>query len=128
MSRLLHPYFQLFLTVVFVTVSEIFLKQGAVATAPAEGDWLGLGSLASHRVWLGAALLVASSISWILTLRAMPLYLAFTLCSVIHVTIPVCSWLVLGDQINALRWTGIALVLAGIGVIARPASRVEERA
>jgi drug/metabolite transporter (DMT)-like permease len=98
-----------------------------MTTAPADHGWLGLGSLASHRVWIGAALLGASSVSWIFALRAMPLYLAFTLCSVIHVTIPVSSWLLLGDQISAIRWAGITLVLAGIWVIARPASRVEER-
>lgn len=127
MSRLLNPYFQLLLTVILITISEILLKQGAVATATEDHDWLGLGSLGSQRVWLGAALLVASSVSWIIALRAIPLYLAFTLVSVIHVTIPVCSWLLLGDQISAVRWTGIALVLAGIWVIARPASHVEER-
>lgn len=127
MSRLLNPYFQLFLTVVLITVSEIFLKQGADATAPAAADWLGLASLASPRVWLGAALLALSSVTWIIALRALPLYLAFMLCSVIHITIPVSSWLFLGDSISAVRWTGIALVLAGIWVIARPASRIEER-
>jgi drug/metabolite transporter (DMT)-like permease len=113
---------------VLITISEILLKQGAADTAAGERDWLGLGSLAAPRVWLGAALLAASSVTWIFALRAMPLYLAFTLCSVIHVTIPVCSWLLLGDQISVVRWSGIALVLAGIWVIARPASRVEERA
>ena len=127
MPRLLHPYFQLFLTIVLVTASEILLKNGAVAAAHTDGDWLGTASLASHSVWLGAALLVASSVTWILTLRAMPLYLAFMLCSVIHVTIPVSSWLALGEKISGLRWVGIALVLAGIWVIARPASRIEER-
>jgi len=127
MSRLLHPYLHLFLTVVLITVSEVFLKRGAEATAPAHTDWLGLASLSSPHVWLGAALLVLSSVTWIIALRSLPLYLAFTLCSVIHVTIPVASWLWLGDQISILRWTGIALVLAGIWIIARPASRIEER-
>ncbi len=127
MSRLLHPYLHLALTVVLITVSEIFLKLGADQTAHAH-DWLGTASLTTHHVWIGAALLAASSITWIIALRAMPLYLAFTLCSVIHVTIPLCSWLILGDNINALRWLGIALVLAGIWVIARPASQIEERA
>lgn len=128
MSRSLNPCVQLGLTVVLITVSEILLKQGAASTAAADHDWLGLGSLGSPRVWVGAALLAASSVSWIIALRAIPLYLAFTLVSVIHVTIPVCSWLLLGDQISAVRGTGIALVLAGIWVIARPASAVEERA
>lgn len=127
MSRLLHPYLHLALTVILITISEVFLKRGASATAPAQADWLGLASLSSPDVWVGAALLACSSVTWILVVRALPLYLAFTLCSVIHVTIPVSSWLFLGDQISAVRWTGIALVLAGIWVIARPASHVEER-
>lgn len=127
MPRPIRPYLYLIITVIFITVSEIFLKRGAEATAPPGPDWLGLASLSSRHVWIGAALLAASSVTWILVLRTMPLYLAFTLCSVIHVTIPVSSWLLLNDQISATRWTGIALVLAGIWVIARPASRVEER-
>lgn len=110
-----------------ITVSEVFLKRGAEATAPTHTDWLGLASLSSPDVWLGAALLVLSSVTWIFAVRAMPLYLAFTLCSVIHVTIPVSSWLFLGDSISAVRWLGISLVLAGIWFIARPASRLEER-
>jgi len=126
MSRWLHPYLHLTLTVLLITVSEIFLKLGADQTAHAH-DWLGTASLATRHVWIGAALLVGSSITWIVTLRTLPLYLAFTLCSVIHVTIPLCSWLILGDKITVLRWLGIALVLAGIWVIARPASQIEER-
>jgi drug/metabolite transporter (DMT)-like permease len=126
LSRLLNPYFQLLLTVVLVTLGELLLKQGAMGTLPAHADWLGLSSLPSPRVWLGAGLLALSGVTWIAVLRSLPLYLAFTLSSVVHVTIPVCSWLVLGEKIFATRWTGIALVLAGIWMIARPASCVEE--
>ena len=128
LSRLLNPYLQLVLTVVLVTIAEIFLKQGTTETTTVENaHWLGLSSLPSPRVWIGAALLVLSSGTWVLVLRKMPLYLAFMLSSVVHVTIPLASWLVLGEQIHALRWTGIALVIAGVGIIARPASQVEER-
>ena len=127
MSRLLNPWLQLALTVALLTIAEIFLKQGAEATAPAHADPLGLASLGSRRVWLGAALFALSSITWIFVIRAMPLYLAFTICSVIHVTIPLASWLVLGEKISLGRWSGIALVLAGIWIIARPAARIEER-
>jgi multidrug transporter EmrE-like cation transporter len=127
MSRLLHPYFQLLLTVSFITVSEIFLKRGAMGTARDSHDWLGLASLGSPDVWLGAGLLVLSFLTWVLVVRVLPLYLAFTLCSVIHVTIPVSSWLIFGDQISAIRAAGIALVLAGICLIARTASAIEER-
>lgn len=128
LSRLLNPYFQLFLTVILVTIAEIFLKQGTTETTTVENThWLGLSSLPSPHVWMGAALLALSSVTWILVLRKMPLYLAFMLSSVVHVTIPLASWMVLGEQIHGLRWTGIALVVAGVWIIARPASHVEER-
>jgi undecaprenyl phosphate-alpha-L-ara4N flippase subunit ArnE len=127
LSRLLNPYLHLFLTVALVTIAEILLKQGAMETNPNHVHWLGLSSLPSHRVWVGAALLALSSITWILVLRVLPLYLAFMLSSVVHVTIPVCSWVVLGEAIHAGRWTGIALVLAGIWLTARPASHVEDQ-
>lgn len=127
MSRFLNPYLQLVLTVALVTAGELFLKQGATETASAGASALGTGSLPSPHVWVGAALLALSAGTWILVLRKLPLYLAFTMSSVVHVTIPICSWLILGDKIGLLRWSGIGLVLAGIWVIARPASRVEER-
>ena len=127
MSRLLNPYLHLVLTVALVTIAELLLKQGAAETAPRHVDWLGLASLPSPRVWVGAALLALSAGTWIVVLRAMPLYLAFTLSSSVHVTIPICSWLVLGEKINPTRWAGISLVIMGIWLIARPASRVEER-
>jgi len=128
LSRLLNPYLQLVFTVALVTIAELLLKQGAMETVPANAHWLGLSSLPSPHVWGGAVLLVLSSITWIFVLRALPLYLAFTLSSVVHVTIPVCSWLVLGEKILAIRWAGIALVLTGIWIIARPASKVEDGA
>ena len=121
-------YFYLFLTVALLTVAEIFLKQGADATASQGTHWLGIAALASPRVWIGATLLTLSSVTWIIVLRKMPLYLAFTLSSVVHVTIPVSSWLLLNDKISAVRWAGIGLVIMGIWIIARPVSRVEERA
>ena len=127
MPRFFDPYLQLFLTVALITAGEIFLKHGAVSTPASAGDWLGLSSLGSKPVWIGTALLIVSSITWIFVLRAMPLYLAFMLGSVIHVTIPICSWWLLGERLSLTRWGGIALVLAGICVIAKDAGRIEER-
>lgn len=125
MQRLLNPWLHLLLTVALITVSEVFLKRGAsLATVP---DALGLSSLGSRDVWIGTALLILSFPTWLLVLRAMPLYLSFMLGSVIHVTIPLAAWLCLGEEMPPHRWGGIALVCAGIAVIARPASRIEEK-
>lgn len=127
MSRLLNPYFQLCITVVFITAGELFLSSGASTVAPSMTDWLGTASMGHRNIWFGVACLCVSAITWALVLKKMPLYLAFTLSSVVHVTVPVASWLILNDRISALRWLGIALVLAGIWIIARPTSAIEER-
>ena len=46
---LLNPWFQLCLTVLLVTTSELFLKRGAVEAprVPAEVNWTGVSGLAS---------------------------------------------------------------------------------
>ena len=41
--------------------------------------------------------------------------------------IPLSSWLVLGESISLTRWFGIALVLIGLAIVARPVARLEEK-
>lgn len=127
---LLDPHTQLALFAVLATASEMCLKRGALDTAhlPRLIDWLGVSALASPWVWLGIVLQLAGFGSWIAALRRMPLHIAFALMSVLHVSIPLGSWFFFGEKVSGLRWAGIALVLAGICVIARPASRLEEQA
>ena len=50
---LLNPWFQLVLSVLFVTTSEVFLKRGAVEAPrlPDEVNWTGVSGLASPDVW-----------------------------------------------------------------------------
>ena len=52
---LLNPWFQLVLTVLFVTTSEVFLKRGAVEAPrlPEQVNWTGVSGLASPNVWYG---------------------------------------------------------------------------
>ncbi len=106
------------------------LKRGALETAdlPRLIDWLGISGLASGWVWVGIVLQLAGFVTWIAALRRMALHIAFALMSVLHITIPLGSWLVFDEQVTGMRWAGIALVLAGICVIAGPASRLEEKA
>jgi undecaprenyl phosphate-alpha-L-ara4N flippase subunit ArnF len=46
---------------------------------------------------------------------------------VVHILIPLSSWIFLGELIRPLRWCGIALVLLGLAIIAKPAARLEEK-
>ena len=60
-------------------------------------------------------------------LRFVPLNIAFNLSNIVHVFVPLSSWLVLGENISEKRWLGIALVLCGIFVIAKPLVKIEEK-
>ncbi len=77
-------------------------------------------------VWAGIVAGLISMVGWLAALRRMPLSLAFIHSNVVHITVPICCWLFLGEAINTQRWLGIVLVLAGITCIAKPLAHIEE--
>jgi drug/metabolite transporter (DMT)-like permease len=129
LSGFANPWWQLALSATCVTASEIFLKKGASATAHISEAWLwtGLTGLVSPWVWLGIVLVVLSFVSWLYVLRYIPLTIAFPLSNVVHILVPLSSWIFLGETISARRWSGIALVLIGLAIVAKPVATMEER-
>jgi drug/metabolite transporter (DMT)-like permease len=128
-SGFANPWFQLALSVVFVTIYELLLKRGAMETAHLADRWAwtGISGLASLYVWVGILLIILSLVTWLHVLRYIPLSIAFPLSQVVHVLVPLCSWLFLGERITSPRWCGIALVSLGLAIVAKPAARLEER-
>lgn len=124
-----NPWLQLLLSVICVTASEIFLKRGAADTAHlfSRWNWTGISGLASPLVWIGIVFVILSFITWLNVLRFLPLTIAFPLSNVVHILVPLCSWIFLGEKISDLRWSGIALVLLGLIVVAKPAAQLEEK-
>lgn len=124
-----NPWLQLALSVVCVFVSELLLKRGATDVADPQRalSWTGINGLASPLVWWAILLIVASFISWLYVLRYIPLSVAFPLSRVVDILVPVGCWLLLGEWISPQRWCGIALVVIGVGLVARPVAQMEER-
>jgi len=124
-----NPWLQLALSVVFVTTYELLLKRGALETAHLADRWAwtGISGLASPYVWMAILVTVLSFITWLQVLRYIPLSIAFPISQVVHVLVPLCSWLFLGEVIISLRWCGIALVSLGLAVVARPVAQLEEK-
>ena len=112
-----------------MTVSELLLKRGASDTAnlAATWSWTGINSLASPLVWWGIICVIASFLSWLYVLKYIPLTIAFPLSRVVDVLVPLSCWIFLGETISARRWCGIALVVIGLAVVAKPVARLEER-
>ena len=124
-----NPWVQLGGEAAFVTLSQVLLKIGADET-PVRGtliDWLGLSGLASLWVWGGIVSLILSFLCWIYVLKHLPLSVAFPLTNVVHVSIPISSWIFLGEAISTRRWIGIAIVITGLALVAKPVAKVDER-
>ena len=128
-SGFANPWFQLWLSVLCVLVSELLLKRGASATAHlAENwSWTGITGLASPLVWVAIIFVVISFLSWLYVLKYIPLSVAFPLSRVVDILVPLCCWFILGETISLRRWCGIALVVIGLAVVAKPVARLEER-
>jgi len=128
-SGFANPWLQLTLSVLCVFVSELLLKRGASDTAnPAQAwSWTGVTGLASPLVWLGIIFVIISFISWLYVLRYIPLTIAFPLSRVVDILVPLGCWFFLGEAISTRGWCGIALVVIGLAVTAKPVARLEER-
>ena len=124
-----NPWLQLAISVACVFVSELLLKRGATDIAEPDNvwSWTGVNGLASVLVWVAILLIIASFISWLYVLRYIPLTIAFPLSRVVDVLVPLGCWIFLGELISALRWCGIALVVVGLALVAKPVAQIEER-
>ncbi len=112
---------QLAVSIVLFAASQLLLKRGACVAA--EGPF-NFAALASPWVWAGIVAEVVSLVAWLGALRTLPLGMAFNLSGITHVLIPLGCWGWLGESIPPLRWVGIALVIAGVVLSAKPAAAV----
>ncbi|MDQ6809961.1 MAG: EamA family transporter, partial [Verrucomicrobiota bacterium] len=113
---LANPWFQVFFGALLVTASELLLKRGANETAHTSQRlaWTGLSGLGSVWVWCGIVFVILSFLSWLYVLKHLPLTVAFPLSNVVHILVPLASWIFLGELITPRRWCGITLVLVGL--------------
>jgi len=128
-SGFANPWLQLVLSVACVLISELLLKRGATETAdPAnQWSWIGINSLASPLIWWAIILIIISFISWLYVLKYIPLTVAFPLSRVVDILVPLSCWIYLAEFISARRWCGIALVVTGLALVAKPIARIEQR-
>jgi multidrug transporter EmrE-like cation transporter len=123
-----NPWLLLGFDVLFVTASETLLKVGASRTERVAGwEWTGLLSLGSIWIWCAITLVILSFICWINVLKQIPLSIAFPLSNVVHVLVPLSCWIFLAEHISPRRWCGIAIVILGLAVVARPVAKIEEK-
>jgi drug/metabolite transporter (DMT)-like permease len=128
-SGFANPWLQLALSVLCVVASELLLKRGATQVADPNSalSWTGINGLTSSLVWWAILLVIISFASWLYVLKYIPLTIAFPLSRVVDVLVPISCWIFLGEVISVRRWCGIALVIIGLALVAKPVARLEEK-
>ena len=73
------------------------------------------------QVLLGLFLFVISAVSWLLVLSRVPLSYAYPFAGLTYLLITLFGRFVLREDVPALRWLGIALIIAGILLVGKTA-------
>ena len=127
----LNPYVHLGLNCVLMAASELLLKVGATEQSGiAAPEWLkgtGLTTLGSWWTLGGIAVYILAFVNWLYVLRWVALNLAYLVTSSVQVLIALGARLLLGEQISLMRWSGIALITAGIVFSAHASAQAEEK-
>lgn len=128
-SVFLNPFLQISFCILLGTAAEVLLKKGASMTAdlPSAVPWLGLTGLSSGWTWLSIVFTVLSFFAWMAAIRVLPLGVAFPLTNAVQALVPVSCWWFLGETISPWRWCGIALVIVGLMVVAKPYAKLDAR-
>lgn len=124
MKQLLsHPISWILIAVGFGAVGQLLMKTGmdaarAASTTGGAFDVLRHG-FTQARVLGGFALYGFSSLLWMLVLSRVQLSWAYPMIAVSYVVVVFLSWLLLKEQVNMVRISGLALICAGVVLVAR---------
>lgn len=107
-------------------VAQLTLKHGMNQVRARSGVVeLSLGSLKAVAmtpyVWAGLALFGVSALLWLAVLSRASLSFAYPFAALTYVLILLFDHFVLDEPVSALRWGGVAFIVAGIFLISRTA-------
>jgi drug/metabolite transporter (DMT)-like permease len=83
----------------------------------------GLAVFATPMIWLGIASLITFFVSWSLALSWADYSFVRPASSLAYGVVALLGWLMLGEHVSALRWTGIAIICLGVLVVGSTAPR-----
>jgi drug/metabolite transporter (DMT)-like permease len=111
------------LSVALAAVAQLTLKYGMNQVAQVGESRSAVGTLVGAArqpaVWGGLAIFGISSVFWMLVLSRASLSFAYPFAALTYVMILVFDWLVLREPVVALRWAGVAFIIAGLVLVSR---------
>lgn len=114
------------LSVGLAAVAQLTLKAGMNRVTEANGAaTLSGGSLkaiaSNPVVWAGLALFGLSALAWLFVLSRTSLSFAYPFASLTYLLIVLVDRFVFHEEVPPARWVGVALIMAGIVLVARTA-------
>lgn len=112
----------LFSGVVLNAGAQLGLKVATGSTGPIDGTLRGLGEAAQQLAanlafWIALLAYGLSVIVWVVGLSRLPVSQAYPVLSIGYVFAALVAWALLNETISFERWTGIALIIAGVSLI-----------
>ncbi len=118
--------FVLILIAVICSVAgQVTLKLGMTAVGAIGGEALAqpaqlvLRVATTPLVLVGLGLYALGAVAWMTVLSRVTLSFAYPMLALTYAITPAAAWLVLGEALPAARWAGIAVICAGVFLIAR---------
>ncbi|MET0375718.1 MAG: EamA family transporter, partial [Rhizorhabdus sp.] len=95
--------------------------QAGVQLAMNQGSARSLARAAASepRLLVGLLLYALATVAWLFVLGRLPLSAAYPFVGLSFAVVLLLSWLALGEQPDAARLIGTALVITGVGFVAR---------
>jgi drug/metabolite transporter (DMT)-like permease len=114
-------------SVTLAAVAQVTLKAGMNHVTDANGGQLALNGDSLKQiatqvlVWVGLAIFAVSAVLWLFALSRANLSFAYPFAALGYVIIVIASILFLDEHVQPLTWVGVALIVAGILVVAQGA-------
>jgi uncharacterized membrane protein len=136
-SRTLHrkTYVLLTLMVFFGSVGDVLLSKGMKQIGEVN-DWspgalvdVFLQTFTSGTIWLGIACLLLFFVGYMLVLSWADFSYVLPATATSYALVPLLGFLMLGEFVSALRWTGVAFICLGVllvGTTSPSTTRVAE--
>jgi drug/metabolite transporter (DMT)-like permease len=128
----LKTYIFILFIVLFAPLGNVLLSKGmkgmgsANNWAPAELFDIFIRILSSGYIWLGIACLLAFFIAYMLVLTWADYSYVQPASSFSYAVVAILGYFLLGESVNSLRWTGIAIICVGVFIVGHTHPRSTE--
>ena len=120
----MNPRAMIWISVTLSALAQVFLKQGlnGLKRKPVSTTGnvlqLALGVAQQGWIWLWAFSFVVATALWLLGLQKLQLSYAYPLLSIGYLLVNLLSAVVFRERVDGMRWMAVAIISAGVVLIA----------